>query len=82
MESNPYKCPVCNSNELMLRHEASYIYSYVLDSDKPGLLNSEKFLSYDYDIREQKDSHKYIECQSCKSRFPDTFLDHITNTKP
>lgn len=29
----PLICPVCNAGNFMLKHEASYIYSYIIDSE-------------------------------------------------
>lgn len=74
MKANKYTCPVCKSNDLFFKHEASYIYSYVIDSDAPGLKNSEIFSPYLYDRREQTASSEYVECDRCKSRFPGDFL--------
>ncbi|CUH93860.1 hypothetical protein [Herbinix luporum] len=70
MESNKYTCPVCKSKNLFLKHEASYIYSYVLDSDAPGLKNSLIFSPFLYDKREQTSSKDYIECEKCNTRLP------------
>jgi hypothetical protein len=70
MESNNYSCPVCKSKELYLKHEASYVYSYVLDSDAPGMKNTEIFSPFLYDRRDQTNSLEYIECNSCKTKFP------------
>lgn len=77
MEHNDYKCPICNSRDLTLRYEAGYVYSYVIDSDAPGLKNSEEFLSFLYDKREQKDTRTFIECNCCKAQYPYTFLDGV-----
>lgn len=77
MENNNYICPVCSSNDLTLRYEASYVYSYVIDKDAPGLKNSEEFLSFLYDKREQKDSRTYIECNKCGTQYPYTFLNGV-----
>lgn len=77
MENTTYKCPICSSSELTLRYEASYIYSYVIDSDAPGLKNSEEFLSFLYDRREQKDTRTYVECNQCKTQYPYTFLNEV-----
>lgn len=74
-----YTCPICKSNDLTLKHEASYVYSYSIDSDAPGLKNSEMFLSYLYDRREQTESREYIECNQCGTHFPPTFLNGVLN---
>lgn len=77
MSKNHYQCPVCNSNEMTLRYEASYVYSYVLDEDAPGHKNEEEFLSFLYDRREQKDDKTYIECNKCGAQYPYTFLNGV-----
>ncbi|MHB8127951.1 MAG: hypothetical protein ACYDEX_03025 [Mobilitalea sp.] len=77
MENNSYLCPICNNNNLTLRHEASYVYSYVMDSDAPGVKNSEEFLSYLYDKREQRDTRTYIECNKCGTQYPYTFINGV-----
>lgn len=77
MENTKYHCPICSSNELTLRYEASYIYSYVIDSDEPGLKNTDEFLSFLYDKREQKDTRTYIECNRCGTQYPYTFLNGV-----
>lgn len=77
MENHSYRCPICNNKDLTLRYEASYVYSYVIDSDAPGLKNSEEFLSFLYDKREQKDTRTYIECNNCGTQYPHTFLKDI-----
>ncbi|NLL72606.1 MAG: hypothetical protein GX237_03670 [Clostridiales bacterium] len=69
MENKKYICPVCKANKLLLKHEASYVYSYVLDSDAPGFKNKEIFSPYLYDRRDQTESFEYIECSKCKSKF-------------
>jgi hypothetical protein len=70
MESKNYTCPVCKGKDLFLKHEASYIYSYVLDSDASGIKNTEIFSPFLYDRRDQTSSYEYVECNSCKTKFP------------
>lgn len=77
MIKNKYKCPICNDSNLVLRREASYVYSYEIDSDKPGLKNKDEFLSYQYDRRENTSSREYIECKRCGTLFPCEFLNGI-----
>jgi len=79
MEANNYQCPICKSTNLTLRYEASYVYSYILDSDAPGLKNSDEFLSYLYDKREQKDTRTYIECNNCGTQYPYQLLKECLN---
>ena len=80
MNQKRYICPICKSNELILKHEASYVYSYLIDSDAPGLKNDDMFLPYLYDRREQTASREYIECQKCGTHFPPTFLNGVLDT--
>lgn len=72
-ESKILVCPYCHNNYFHIKYEASYVYSYVIDSDAPGLKNTNEFLSFKYDNREKKESIQYIECQSCRTRFPCNF---------
>lgn len=70
MEANKYRCPICHHKDLTLRYEASYVYSYELDGDAPGLKNTEEFLSFLYDKREQTSSRTFIECNQCGTQYP------------
>jgi len=80
MESNFY-CPICNCTNLTLQHEATYVYSYILDNNAPGLKNSEEFQSFLYDKREQKDNRTYIECNDCGTQYPYQILTNYLNCK-
>ncbi len=70
MEERAYKCPICQGNDLVLRYEASYVYSYKIDSDQPGRKNSDEFLSFQYDKRENTSNREYVECNHCGTQFP------------
>ncbi|MDF2844462.1 MAG: hypothetical protein K0R00_2888 [Herbinix sp.] len=74
MNEQKYICPICNKNDLILRHEANYVYSYVIDSDAPGLKNTQELLSYQYDKREQRYHRDYVECTTCGTQYPYQFL--------
>lgn len=77
MDHGKYSCPICKCTNLTLRYEASYVYSYVIDKDAPGLNNFDVFQSFLYDKREQKDNRAFIECNQCGTQFPSTFLDGV-----
>lgn len=79
MKSKNYICPVCKSKDLYLKHEASYVYSYLMDSDAPGIKNNEVFSPFLYDRRNQTSSLEYVECNNCKTRFQSNFLNNILN---
>lgn len=70
MKNKKYICPVCNGRELMMKYEAKYVYSYVLDDNAPGLKNVNEFLPFMYDKREQLESNQFVECNKCKTRYP------------
>ncbi len=63
-------CPVCHDNHLILKYEATYEYSYIIDSNAPGRNNTKELLPYMYDDREQKDTKQYIECKTCGTSYP------------
>ena len=44
-------CPVCKSNNFLIKYEATYVYSYFIDYDAPGHKNTEAFLPYMFDNR-------------------------------
>jgi len=62
-------CPVCRSSRLIMKYEAKYVYSYVIDDDEPGLKNETEFLPFLYDTREQVEAGQYIEYGSCRARY-------------
>jgi hypothetical protein len=75
-------CPVCGAAHFLLKHEASYVYSYCIDAeinpadaDAPGLQNKTEFLPFLFDDREQQYDKQYVECRNCGERFP-CYFDH------
>lgn len=64
------QCPNCGNHSFLIKYEATYVYSYYIDSDAPGLKNTEEFLPFMYDKREQKDARQYLECKECSLQFP------------
>lgn len=66
---NKLWCPVCNQNGFLIKHEATYVYSYIIDSDAPGLHNQQEFLPFLYDRREQKETKQFLECRTCGATF-------------
>lgn len=67
---NHIVCPICNGDHFVLKYEATYEYSYIIDSNAPGLNNTQELLPHMYDQREQKDTKQYIECRDCKTSYP------------
>lgn len=73
MEKRQFICPACGSHHLLAKYEAKYVYSYIIDSDEPGTLNTKEFYPFLYDKREQTESKQYVECLSCKTQYPCSF---------
>lgn len=69
MSENSLICPVCNNSNFLIKYEATYVYSYIIDSDAPGLRNKNEFLPFMFDNREQKDTKQFVECTTCGSQF-------------
>lgn len=70
MEDKLTKCPKCSKDPLVVKYEAKYVYSYIMDKDAPGLNNSSELLPFMFDKREQTEARQYVECSVCKAQFP------------
>jgi len=68
--NNRAVCPVCKSDLLVLKYVATYEYSYIIDSNAPGINNTKELFPHLYDNREQKDNKQYIECSTCGTNYP------------
>lgn len=66
-------CPVCNADHFTLKYQATYEYSYRIDENAPGVNNTDDFLPYMYDKREQKNANQYIKCNICGTNYPCSF---------
>ncbi|EMS72012.1 hypothetical protein [Ruminiclostridium cellobioparum] len=64
------ECPNCKGHNFLIKYEATYVYSYNIDSDAPGFKNTGEFLPFMFDKREQKDAHQYLECKTCGNQYP------------
>ncbi len=68
-------CRACHGHRFNINYEATYVYSYEIDNDAPGLHNSVEFLPYQYDRREQQEARQYLECRTCGQKYPCYFND-------
>lgn len=75
-------CPVCKGEHLLLKYKATYEYSYVIDSNAPGLNNTEELLPYMYDTREQTAGKQYVECRTCGASYPCFFDKWVDGINP
>lgn len=67
-------CPKCNSKNFEMKHEATYLYTYKIDTvntskDEEGLEN----LPFLFDNREQTCFREFIECNHCGAKYPCSF---------
>lgn len=64
-------CPKCNSTYFTMKREATYLYSYKIDTPNTETRSKEsEGLSFLFDFREQLSDKEYLECEKCKARFP------------
>ncbi|GKX29526.1 hypothetical protein SH1V18_20060 [Vallitalea longa] len=67
--NNSLRCPICNCDKFVAKHQATYTYSYKIGNN---ILDNDN-LSFEFDDRENGDSFQYIECENCKTKFPCDF---------
>ena len=69
-DSPSLTCRACNGGSFVIKYEATYEYSYIIDADAPGRKNTVEFLPFLYDRREQKSARQYLQCRSCGAKYP------------
>ncbi|OGO84560.1 MAG: hypothetical protein A2Y22_03075 [Clostridiales bacterium GWD2_32_59] len=81
METSNYLiCPTCTTNtNFMGKYEATYIYSYIIDSNSPGRKNDDFLYPFLYDKRELTNHKQYLECCTCGAKYDLNF--NIGNNK-
>lgn len=64
-------CPRCSSTHFRVKREATYLYTYKLDTPAAESNSAEEeSLPFLFDYREQLYNKEYLECEDCHSRFP------------
>ena len=64
-------CPKCNNKNFEIKHEASYLYTYKIDTENVSADEQESAnLPFLFDNREQTSFKEYIECSHCGVRYP------------
>jgi hypothetical protein len=65
------ECPKCNGNYFEVKREATYLYTYKLETP-PADNNSEdqEALPFLFDNREKIGSKEYLQCESCGTQYP------------
>ena len=64
-------CPKCNSKNFEIKHQATYLYTYKIDTTSANTDDVEsQNLPFLFDNREQTCFKEYIECNKCGVRYP------------
>lgn len=72
--SESISCPSCNGENFLAKYEATYVYTYKIDTpNTKDLTNSSENLPFLFDKRDQSSSKQYIECQKCGAQYPCAF---------
>jgi uncharacterized protein YbaR (Trm112 family) len=64
-------CPKCNGTHFKVKREATYLYTYKLDTpvNESGPIEANA-LPFLFDYREQLGNKEYLECEECHSQYP------------
>lgn len=65
-------CPKCKGTHFNVKREATYLYTYKLDTqltDRESEKDGDSALPFLFDYREQLDNKAYIECEVCHTKF-------------
>ncbi|MFZ5351896.1 MAG: hypothetical protein ACOZCL_04115 [Bacillota bacterium] len=66
-------CPNCKSGSFDLKREATYLYTYKLETPlSEQNTRSEEALPYLFDNREKTCDREYLQCSTCGAKFPCT----------
>jgi hypothetical protein len=57
----------------MAKHQATFTYSYKIDTGEDNLSPDNRNVSFEFDTRENGDSFQYIQCENCGTKFPCDF---------
>lgn len=65
------ECPQCGGNYFSVKREATYLYSYKLESPSNEERNdNEEALPFLFDNREKIGGKEYLECDKCRTQYP------------
>jgi DNA-directed RNA polymerase subunit RPC12/RpoP len=67
-------CPKCNNKNFEMKHEATYLYTYKIDTIDTNVEGEElENLPFLFDNRQQTSFSEYIECNHCGTKYPCCF---------
>lgn len=72
-------CPKCNGVYFKVKREATYLYTYKLETPYTNERNTEnESLPFLFDNREKIRSKEYLECETCRAQYA-CDLDELQN---
>ncbi|WP_066498056.1 hypothetical protein [Abyssisolibacter fermentans] len=66
-KANNFICPNCNSPMISLKKEATYLYTYNIDSN--DRFKKTNLIPFIFDNRMRLEMHEYIQCENCGKKF-------------
>lgn len=64
-------CPKCNGIHFTVKREATYLYTYKLDTPETEEFSKEdEALPFLFDYRELLNNKEYLECDECGAHYP------------
>ncbi len=76
-------CPSCGGQHFSVKREATYVYTYELETPDNENHITEEALPFLFDNREQTGNREYLQCTQCGAQYPcdlDRQHDHIRFT--
>ncbi|MGE5629977.1 MAG: hypothetical protein ACM3TR_02640 [Caulobacteraceae bacterium] len=65
------ECPKCNGTHFAVKHEATYLYTYNLETPDTGDRSRfDESFPFLFDNRELVESKEYLECEQCGAKYP------------
>lgn len=72
-------CPKCGGENFIIKREATYLYTYKINpKNYDKISNRVESTPFLFDNREKENSHEYIQCEKCGTRYP-IKLDDYSN---
>lgn len=70
---NSLVCPNCNKSFFQIKREATYIYTYEVNSpEAESVTKNPDELPYLFETREQLSENEYLLCKNCGEKYPCT----------
>lgn len=72
-------CPKCNGIHFEIKREATYLYTYKVDTPLTGGESKDESLPFLFDNRELLNSKDQAECKNCGESYPCNLYSHDNN---